>query len=124
MSERDPLEALAEDYRGEGYDVIVRPPRSALPAFLENSDIDLLARMGDQLVAISLKQGEIPSSSAATSTLLAAILDADYGKSLLGEAERLLSPDTLRAALLMGWAAFEAAARETLGRDNPESDRL
>ena len=24
----------------------------------------------------------------------------------------------------MGWAAFEAARRETLGRDNPESDRL
>ena len=94
MSERDPLEALAEDYRGEGYDVIVRPPRSALPAFLEYSDIDLLARMGDQLVAISLKQGEIPSSSAATSTLLAAILDADYGKSLARRGRAASQPPT------------------------------
>lgn len=124
MSERDPLEALAEGYREEGYDVLVRPLRQALPAFLENSDIDILARKGEQLVAVSLRHGEIPSSSAESATRFTANLDADYGRSLLAEAERLLSPDTQRAALLMGWAAFEAAARETINRETAGADKL
>jgi hypothetical protein len=124
MSERDLLEALAEDYREDGYDVVIKPPLTALPAFLENSEVDLLARKGERLVALGLKGGEGASDPGEPSVLLTAHLDGDYGKSLLSEAERLLSPDTLRGALLMGWAAFEAAARETLGRDNPGSDRL
>src|SRR5438093_9563271 len=124
MNERDPLETLADGYREEGYEVLVRPTGSALPAFLEGSDVDILARKGDQLVALTLKKGEDPSEADETSILLTANLDGDYGKSLLAEAERLLSPDTLRAALLMGWAAFEAAARETLGRETAGSDKL
>ena len=127
MSKQDSLETLAEHYRDEGYEVLVRPPGPALPAFLEGSSVDILARKGERVVALTMKEGVLPADSEGGLSLLTAHLahlDGDYGKSLLAEAERLLSPDTLRAALLMGWAAFEAAARQTLAREIPESDKL
>jgi len=124
MDEQDPLETVAEGYREEGYEVLVRPTGSALPAFLEDSDVDILARKGEQLVALTLKKGEDSSDPEETSILLTANLDGEYGKSLLAEAERLLSPDTLRAAFLMGWAALESAARETLRLEADEADKL
>jgi hypothetical protein len=112
MSENSPLERIAEKYRKEGYDVIVRPPQDELPAFLGDAKVDILVRKRDHLVAFQVK--DLGLAEAEAIDQLAANLGAGYAVSVLEEAETLLNPQTKRSALAMAWAAFEAAAREAL----------
>src|SRR4051812_25769282 len=111
MDDREPLDRLVEKYRQEGYDVLIRPDPSQLPGFMEGAPVDLLARKGDHIVALKVaERGEGNGEPVR--------VEADLGVgsilSLLQEAEALLNPRTMRAALLIAWAAFEAAARAVL----------
>ncbi len=115
MVERDPLKAIAEKYRMEGYEVAIHPNASDLPAFLANTPIDVLARRHNHLVAI--KANEQPQGDV-EQVEISADLGADSAALLVEEAELLLSPQTIRAALAMAWAAFRAAARAVLKSKN------
>ncbi len=44
MNDDDKLEALADQYRRDGYDVILKPAAGDRPDFLKNADVLLLAR--------------------------------------------------------------------------------
>jgi len=117
MNEHDLLDRIAEKYRTEGYDVLVRPAPEELPAFLRDTPVDILARKRDHIVALQVKEQE--ASEGEPVYEVAADLGAGYAVSVLEEAELLLNPQTMRSALAMAWAAFEAAAREALqpGKD-------
>ena len=95
-----------------------------MPRFLEDEDVDLLASKGGQFVAFALNKQEGFDDFGKPSGLIDASLDDDYGRSLLAEAKRLLRPDTLRSALVMGWTAFEAAARSVLRQKEVGDDKL
>jgi hypothetical protein len=112
MTENQGLQEVAEQYRKDGYKVVTHPEKDDLPAFLQGPDIDLLALKNDQIVAIQAKNGSLPEEK--PQVLISGQIDDAYSLSLLAEAERLLMPDTPRSAILMAWAAFEAAAREVL----------
>jgi hypothetical protein len=112
MAEQDFLDGVAEKYRKDGYDVLVRPSPDDLPAFLADTQVDILARKRDHLVALQAKEQE--ASGANSIYQMAADMGAGYAASLLEEAELLLNPQTMRAALIMAWAALEAGARASL----------
>jgi hypothetical protein len=111
MGKGGALERVAERYRRGGYDVLVHPSGSDLPAFLANGQIDILARKGDHLIALEVKE---EGASDEESVGVAADLGVDAAIKQIEEAELLLNPRTMRAALVMGWSAFEAAARAIL----------
>src|SRR5438105_11730747 len=112
MAEPDFLDDIVEKYRKDGYDVLVRPSPDDLPAFLADTQVDILARKRDHIVAFQAKEKE--ASGADSIYHMAADMGAGYAASLLEEAELLLNPQTMRAALVMAWAALEAAARASL----------
>ncbi len=111
MDDRDHLESVADKYRREGYDVLIRPSAEDLPVFFGNDPIDILAHKGDHIVALKVKDR---GDSQEEPVRVAADLGRDYAARLLEEVEMLLHPQTRQSALVMGWAAFEAAARNSL----------
>jgi hypothetical protein len=111
MGERDPLERVAEKYRNDGYEVLIHPSDSDRPPFLPNTPVDILARKGDHVVALQVKDEE---ASEAESVGVDADLGVDAAIKQIEEGELLLSPRTMRAALLMASSAFEATARMVL----------
>src|SRR5438552_1802201 len=60
MTEREALELAAEQYRKEGYAIVVCPGRAELPEALAGRDVDLLARKGQETVAVQVSD---PSDS-------------------------------------------------------------
>ena len=111
MGDRDPLERIAEKYRRDGFDVQIRPAASDLPAFLANTPVDIIARKGDRVTALTVNE---EGSSDEESIGVGAELGVDGAIRQIEEAELLLNPRTIRAALVMAWAAFEATARAVL----------
>jgi len=111
MGEREPLEQIAERYRKDGFDVLIRPSTSDLPAFLANTPVDLVARKGDHVIALKANQG---GDSDEEPVEVDADLGIDAAIEQIAEAEHLLNPRTMRAALVMAWAAFEASTRAVL----------
>ncbi len=136
--ERQRVQTLAEEYRGQGYDVTVEPSKAQLPSFLAGYHPDLLLRKASESVVIEVK--------ARTSLVkepqireLARLLRTHAGWSFelvlldigeqveapedalpftrenilegTAEAERLLASGFAEAALLRAWAAAEAAVR-------------
>jgi hypothetical protein len=120
MDRARPDESLADSYRREGYDVVLQPSGSDLPTFLEGLKIDLLARNGGHFLAHT-SDGQ---DAEGTLRVISASIPDDYSASLLAEASRLLRPDTIRAALVIGWSALEAASRERLAREGRASEKL
>ncbi len=115
MTEQETIQNLADKYRSQGYTVILDPRSSPeLPSFLRDAGIDLIALKNDEIITVQAK-----SVGSAQPLILAAEYDAQYGLSLLAEAERLLTPETIRSALLISWAAFEGIARVLLNRIDP-----
>ena len=106
------LEDIAQSYRDEGFTVTVHPQPTDLPNFLLELPIELLAQKEDRIVALRRKgyEDEQPEEHE--------VVDVDGGRTaaltLIEEAENLLTPYTVRSALVMGWSAFEAAARVAL----------
>lgn len=120
MTEDEAIRVLAEDYRRDGYSVAVHP-HTELAQFLEIPDVDLIATKGDEVIAVNLKRhGEKKDKPVIVAD---GTIGGDYSLSLLKEAERLQMPETRRAALLMAWTAFEAAAREVLQGEGHEIEK-
>ena len=62
--ERERLLQLAEEYRGQGYEVSFQPNPEDLPDFLKTYRPDLVARRGDEAVIIEVKsRSSLDSSS-------------------------------------------------------------
>lgn len=118
MTEEEVLRLLADQYAKDGYTVVLRPSGPDTPAFLDLPAADLLATKGDQVLAVQLKKSD-PSRDQPF-IAISSRADTNYSLSLAAEAERLQTPETVRAALLISWAAFEAAAREVL--EDPQKD--
>jgi uncharacterized protein YutE (UPF0331/DUF86 family) len=133
-TERAILEHEIERLKAEGYDVFLHPGPSLVPDFLGAYQPDAVAIRADNRIAL-----EVASRTGDTPTMLgevAAIFqkhpewefrvvwaEPEAGvprlrvqtrseiRAAMAEMEELRSQEHLRPAFLLGWAAFEAAAR-------------
>jgi REase_AHJR-like len=121
MSIPDSLERLAEKYRREGFEVILHPTLNQIPSFFESTPPDFLARKGDRIIAIKHYDEATPEDEQIE---LDGKLGVESASLLIQEAELLLSPLTLRSALVMAWSAFEAAARTALRPGSTEFEAM
>jgi uncharacterized protein YutE (UPF0331/DUF86 family) len=151
MSDKLELENVAEQYRDEGYEVILRPRGKDLPDFLDRLEPDLIARNRSETVVVEIKtKGDLATDHHLRD--LAAIVNAQPGwrfdlvvsnpqiwpdaipsdaserdvseiRSLTDSAARLLSLGELEAACLIAWSAAEAAMRQVARREAIELER-
>jgi hypothetical protein len=138
MELRD-LDQISEQYRAEGYNVVVHPQDADLPEFLRRHSIDLLARKANEsvVVAVSTRKdlranqdltdlaGEVNSRPGWRFDLIVAnggpwpdaVADdsRELGESQVRElsetAERLLDQEELTAACLLAGSGVEASLR-------------
>jgi hypothetical protein len=140
MTEHEALELAAEQYRKEGYTIVVRPGRTELPEGLAGHNVDLLARKGQETVAVQVRRRDqlydvepaatevnalpgwrfdlvvVPVNGRDEVPSNGATPSVGEVESLLGEAEQLLGHGTPRAAFLIAWSAAEGAMREAARR--------
>ncbi len=132
------LREVAQEYRDAGYEVLVNPPRSKLPAFLRAFQIDMLAKSQDDNVVVEVKSQRSVRGDQRVARL-AEILEGrprwrfefvmtnprspePESVGLIGattsiqQAERLMEDDLVEAALLLAWSATEAVLREVAKR--------
>ena len=119
MAEQDVLSVLADSYRLQGYEVNLRPMPEDLPDFARRSEVQILAKRGRETVLLSVNEAGQPDD-----VLKATDVGLEYVGSLVLEAEQMLGKDTPRSALLIAWAAVEAAAREQLRQMKVDADRM
>jgi Holliday junction resolvase-like predicted endonuclease len=144
------LQEVAREYRGKGYEVIVRPDRSVLPDFLAQYEIDMIARSEEEQVVVEVKS----KSSLSQADYLQSLADRVQKHSgwrfelvitnpkeesvskdephllselalmqRIGEIRGLLAEDHKEAALLMGWATAEGALRLVAKREGVSLQR-
>ncbi len=143
MSNDTDLNRLADTYRGQGYDVVVRPGSGDLPPFAQDFQLELLGRKGAGGVLVAVKKNrtelaadkELPRYAAETRNHPGwrfdfAILEAEEPgardvqgarepsdedvRRALGDADKLVESGFIPAALTTAWAGFEAAMRKRL----------
>ncbi len=133
-SEREILRGMIPELEAEGYEVFVSPAPPLAPAFLKDFRADAIAfgkkknlliefvhetsQDGQKLERIGrLIKGEPDWElravlvSPATSPKSLAVQSAEAIAESIGEMDQLTARGFLRAALLLGWASFEAVAR-------------
>lgn len=141
--------ALAEEYRGRGYEVIVEPSGDQLPEFLAGYQPDLIARHGPETLVVEVKSRRSLASDKKVRELARRVRShpgwsfelvlvgddtttSDTGRSLqrseilqgIGEAERVEATGSTRAVLLVAWALAEAAVRLLMREQGVELQRL
>jgi hypothetical protein len=109
------IESLGDEYRRDGYYVIVNPQPEQLPVFARDSLVDLFAQKNREIVLLRMGQDH--------GLLKATDEGLSYVGSLVMEAEQLLQSKSPRAALAIAWAAVEAAGRELLRQAHAEPPR-
>ena len=152
MSARDVLTNVADQYRKEGYDVVVAPAAEQLPGALADLGVDLVAHRGNERVAVRVKgrhelydlqpppdaralpQGwsldlvVYPPAASEEIARNGAPETPEYARTLIEEAEQLLQAGALRASFLIAWSAAEAAMRGAVRRAGlalePETPRF
>jgi REase_AHJR-like len=77
--EQESFEKVAQRYRDEWYDVIVRPLPDQVPPFVENFQVDLIATRGNEGVVVEIKTNRIDLSSDRQLTQLAEIVNVQPG---------------------------------------------
>ena len=131
---------VAEQYRREGYQVIPRPGPDQVPPFVQGHDVNLLAFRDGEKVLVQVKVNRedlqkdrqlVPMAEAVNSQpgwrLDLVVLNADAPayrvspgasepprediRRNLDQAEHLAKTDGLPVAVVMSWAALEAAMR-------------
>ncbi len=149
-TETDLTRRTAEDYRARGYDVIIQPSREELPEPLAYFQPDILARKGGETVIIEVKSRQSLGREPHVEPLVRAVQQVpgarfelviakpDIASPLpertrpwrdreaagaLEEASQLLEDGHLVAALLLGWAAAEAALRILAAREDVKTER-
>jgi len=136
-AERAHVERVADEYRARGYQVIVSPSASDLPEFLREYHPDILARGAKDSVLIDVKQRRAVADRDRLRAIAERVerqpgwrfvvvsapsqgdapdeqfrqLDPDQVRTLLSEARGLRSGGSHQAALMIYWAALEAAMR-------------
>lgn len=138
-SEREFLEAIAQQYRADGYEVVVEP-KSELPASLSGLHPDLLAKRGSERVVVGLKRrianpnlrrlaeavGREPGWRFDLVIYEPALEDPrrpikkERIKAALKDAERIAELNQLQIGLLAVSSAFEAAAMFALQKHGVE----
>jgi hypothetical protein len=137
------LNRLADSYRSQGFDVVVRPGKNDLPPFAKDFAIELLGRKSDGGVLVSVKKTRLEMAAEKDLSNYAAetrkhpgwrfdfaILEAEEPRArevqganelsddeILSAAEdagKLAGSGFLRAALTTAWGAFEAAMRKRM----------
>lgn len=148
--ERDRIQALAEEYRGQGYDVAVEPAPHELPDFLSGYRPDLIVTRGGETTVVEVKSRRslaaeaqareiarlvegrpgwrfelvIVGSEPPDPPLGSVAFDHTGVQRTLEEARSLLNNGYTGPALLSGWAALEAALRLLLNAEGVELRRL
>jgi Holliday junction resolvase len=77
--EQKSFEKVAQRYREEGYDVVVRPHRDQIPPFVKDFQVDLIATRGNEGVVVEIKTNRIDLSSDHQLTQLAEIVNMQPG---------------------------------------------
>jgi hypothetical protein len=146
MHERDILNAVAEQYRKDGYQVQFRPEATELPDGLKHQRIDLIAHRGNEHVAIEVKGREelydlqpdlkdptlpegwrfdlvvYPRNGSDELPRNGKTPEPGYTMLLIQEVEQLVAIGALRAAILIAWSAAESAMRAAAQRTKIETD--
>jgi len=153
MNELDLVEQVADQYRRDGYSVVIRPPAAERPPFLANLEVDLIAKRPNENVVVEVKNGEGTNRRAEIEVgYLASLVSDEPGwrfdlvrlnpppdsyefvrrgeerteseiRSMAAEARQLVQLKMVEPALLMAWAAFEAAMRQAALREAIPLDR-
>lgn len=134
LAEAEVLRGLIPQLEAEGYEVFVEPRPPLAPAFLEGIRPDAIALRGDKKLLIEIVRESAQEAgklarlqhlvkdqpgwelrailvSPATSSLSPALQSREEIVENATETQRLLDHGFVNAALLLGWASFEAAAR-------------
>lgn len=150
VNERDRIQALAEEYRSQGYEVAIEPDSSRIPAFLSGYRPDLIVTRGGERTVIEVKSRRSLSAEAQARQLARLIkgqpgwrfelvivndspggppagstaFDPARAHRALEEGRSLLKNGYVGPAMLSGWAALEAALRLLLNSEGIEPRRL
>jgi Holliday junction resolvase/uncharacterized protein YutE (UPF0331/DUF86 family) len=146
---RELLESIAEDYRRRGYQVFVEPSGVDLPPFLSSETPDLIAHRGDEHLVIEVKESPndadlqqvrmmtdrisrepgwrfvlmaARASASNPASVLPASLDERGITNAIAQAEALTNAGYPEAAVMLAWAATEAALRSVLADSVRRSD--
>lgn len=137
ISEKQRAQAVAEDYRRQGYDVVEEPSPESLPDFLAGHRPDLIARRGNETVIVEVKSRRALADDPQVRELARLLQGREHWSFELvvvpeerplapegtqpftredvlrglEEAERLLELGFSEAAMLRAWATAEAALR-------------
>lgn len=151
MGERHALEPVADQYRQEGYTVVLRPTGSTLPGFLAGFEPDMIARKNGEGVVVQVTLKEELRTEPELSHLVGVVnaepgwrfdlvvlnpkkwpddvasaaaepTDADIHR-LIHEASNLVHLQVPRAAFVTAWAAVEAAMREVARKQSIPLER-
>jgi hypothetical protein len=149
-TEADLTRKIAEDYRAKGYDVIVRPRSQELPEPLANFRPDIVARKDGETVIVEVKSRQALRREPHLEPMVRAVQQVPGARfelviakpdiasplpeqtrpwrdgeaaAALDEATRLLEAGHPVAALLLGWAAAEAALRIVAAKENLKTER-
>lgn len=144
------IEKVANEYRARGYDVTVQPSSEQLPSPLAVYRPDIVAHKGDETVVVEVKSRHALRQSPEVQQLAAAVRqlpgwrfelvvakpdiafplpagaqswDTQDIESALDEAAALLRAGHHGAALLMAWAATEAALRRLAAKESISAER-
>lgn len=134
--EQERLEKIVEEYRAQGYEVIVQPHAIDLPLFLRGYQPDLVAHKGNQSVAVVVKTRQalahnnqvremarrlnetddwqfdlVVVEKGENGLSLSQSLDAAEVHQNLDEAQSLLNSGHVSAAMLLAWSSVEATLR-------------
>lgn len=134
VSEREVLRALVPELEAEGYEVFLDPRAPLAPAFLEGVMPDAIAIRGDKKLLIEVVGRSGPNGgslerlqrllknqpgwelrvvvvSPTTVPMSISVQSAEAIARQTEQVRQLVDAGFSSAALLLGWAAFEAAAR-------------
>lgn len=148
--ERDRIQALAEEYQDQGYEVIVEPAPHELPAFLAGYRPDLIITREGERTVIEVKSRRSLAAEAQARNIARLVegqpgwrfelvilsgepavplsdcvaVDRTDVQRALEEARNLVANGYPGPALLSGWATLEATLRLLLDAEGIEPRRL
>ena len=141
------LERIAQQYRDEGYTVLLRPRGDQLPSFVANLEPDVIATRGDEKVVVEVRERRSDLADNPAVKRIAEVVNGQPGwrfdlvilgsespsqriagkakepspeqiQTLLDRARTALSSGLSDMAIVSAWAALEAAMRRV--RDDAE----
>jgi hypothetical protein len=144
--EKSELERVAQEYRDRGYEVFLDPSASDLPDFVREFRPDMIAKSAKECLVIEVKQlasqadrertkaiaGRVerrpgwkfvlvsPLQRPETTDDLPRVMGVEQVEKLLDEVHALRRTNHTASALLLGWAAFEAAMRFAAQQQAPD----